>query len=183
MLRFLKIDLIVACLAVASLWVVALPPLPPPPSSSPSAFAASVQTEFATQHHPLRAIQKFSSNLGLASWYGSVLDGHPTASGEIFDKDQLTACHRTLPFGTMVRVVDVTSGKSVVVKINDRGVLSPDRVIDLSSGAARELGILRAGIAKVRLEVLKNNWRQAKTEPQENATPVPLSEPAQDHPY
>lgn len=182
MLRFLKIDLIAACLAVTSLWVVALPPLPPPPSISPSAFAASVQTEFLKTHHPLRAI----GNLGIASWYGAVLDGHTTASGEIFDKDQMTACHRTLPFGTMVRVVDVNSGKSVVVKINDRGVLSPDRVIDLSSGAARELGILREGIAKVRLEVLKKSWRPAKTEPQEDAAPQPLdplAEPAQDHPY
>jgi len=115
-----------------------------------------------------------------------VLDGHPTASGEIFDKDEMTACHRTLPFGTLVRVVDVNSGKSVVVKINDRGVLSPDRVIDLSSGAARELGILREGIAKVRLEVLKKSWRPAKTEPQEDAVPQslePLAEPQHDHPY
>jgi rare lipoprotein A len=92
---------------------------------------------------------------GMASWYGSVLQGHHTASGERFDKAELTAAHRTLPFGTMVRVVDVNSGKSVIVRINDRGVLFSDRVIDLSSSAANELGILKAGVAKVRLEILK----------------------------
>jgi rare lipoprotein A len=93
--------------------------------------------------------------VGIASWYGSVLENHHTASGERFHKEELTAAHRTLPFGTMVRVVDVNSGRSVIVRINDRGVLSPERVIDLSSAAADDLGILRAGIAKVRLEVLK----------------------------
>ncbi len=104
------------------------------------------------------------SNLGIASWYGSVLNGHKTASGEIFDKDKRTACHRTLPFGTMVRVVDVNSGKSVVVKINDRGVLNADRIIDLSSAAAQDLGILRAGVAKVRLEILSKVLPSGKTE-------------------
>jgi rare lipoprotein A len=157
LLRFKKMDLIAGCLAVTSLWFVPLPPIPPMPSVSASAFAASVQTEVRSveSHHPLRAL----GNLGIASWYGDVLDGHPTASGEIFDKDQLTACHRTLPFGTMVRVVDRRTGKSVVVRINDRGVLSADRVIDLSSGAARELGILRDGVAPVRLEVLGRQRR------------------------
>ncbi len=67
----------------------------------------------------------------------------------------MTACHRTLPFGTMVRVTDTSSQRSVVVRINDRGVLNADRVIDLSSGAAEKLGILRSGLASVRLEVLK----------------------------
>jgi rare lipoprotein A len=92
---------------------------------------------------------------GVASWYGSVLDGHRTASGERFNMNEMTAAHRTLPFGTMVRVLDLATGRSVVVRITDRGVLAPDRVIDLSSGAAKELGILSAGLAKVRLEVLK----------------------------
>jgi rare lipoprotein A len=93
--------------------------------------------------------------VGLASWYGLVLQGHHTASGERFNKDELTAAHRTLPFGTLVRVVDLSTGRSIVVRINDRGVLFADRVIDLSSAAANELGILREGVAKVRLEVLK----------------------------
>jgi rare lipoprotein A len=170
LLRFKKIDLIAACLAVTSLWFVPLPPRPAQPSISADAFAASVQAEVHQTHRPFRAL----GNLGIASWYGEVLDGHKTASGEIFDKDLMTACHRTLPFGTIVRVVDVHTGKSVVVRINDRGVLFPDRVIDLSSGAARELGILSRGTAPVRLEVL-GRQRHPLPEPEE---PLAASAPA-----
>ena len=92
---------------------------------------------------------------GIASWYGEVLDGHTTASGEIFHKEALTACHPTLPFGTLVRVINLRNRRSVVVRINDRGQLDPGRVIDLSSAAADRLGMLRAGLAPVRLEVLR----------------------------
>ena len=91
---------------------------------------------------------------GIASWYGEVLDGHTTASGEIFHKTALTACHPTLPFGTLVRVINLRNRRSVVVRINDRGVLNPDRVIDLSSAAADRIGMLRAGVAPVRIEVV-----------------------------
>ena len=91
---------------------------------------------------------------GLASWYGEVLEGHTTASGEIFHKDALTACHPTLPFGTLVRVINLRNRRSVVVRITDRGILFPNRVIDLSSAAATKIGMLRRGIAPVRLEVL-----------------------------
>ena len=102
---------------------------------------------------------------GIASWYGAVLNGHKTASGETFDMNQMTACHRTLPFGTMVKVIDVRSHKSVIVRINDRGVLFADRVIDLSRGAAERLGIRSAGVANVRLEVLsKQQVSQAAEE-------------------
>ena len=91
---------------------------------------------------------------GIASWYGEVLDGHATASGEIFHKEAMTACHPTLPFGTLVRVINLRNRKSVVVRITDRGVLFPNRIIDLSSAAAIKIGMLRTGIAPVRLEVL-----------------------------
>ena len=91
---------------------------------------------------------------GIASWYGAVLHGHRSANGGIFDENELTAAHQTLPFGTRVRVVDVTTGRSVIVRITDRGILSPGRVIDLSSAAADSLGILAQGVARVRLEVL-----------------------------
>jgi len=91
---------------------------------------------------------------GIASWYGSVLDGHRTASGERFDMYAMTACHPTLPFGTLVRVVDLNTKKSVVVRINDRGVLSEGRIIDLSYAAAQELNITKAGIAPVALDVI-----------------------------
>ena len=91
---------------------------------------------------------------GLASWYGEMWQGHRTASGEIFDNGQMTACHRSLPFGTLVRVINLRNHRSVVVKINDRGSLTSRRVIDLSSAAAEKIGLLRAGLAPVRLEIV-----------------------------
>ena len=91
---------------------------------------------------------------GIASWYGTFFQGRKTANGETFDQNQMTACHKTLPFGTLVRVVDLKSGKSVIVRINDRGALLRERVIDLSRGAAEKLGIGAKGLANVRLEVV-----------------------------
>lgn len=91
---------------------------------------------------------------GIASWYGAVLNGHRTASGERFDMYAMTACHPTLPFGTLVRVVDNTTDRSVVVRINDRGELSEGRIIDLSYAAAEKLKIVRPGLASVTLEVI-----------------------------
>ena len=105
-----------------------------------------------TIEHPLQALG--NPLRGLATWYGSVLHGHKTASGEAFDENELTAAHKTLPLGTVVRVTDLRSRRSVVVRINDRGTLAPGRIIDLSSAAAEQLGILRAGTAPVKLEVL-----------------------------
>ncbi len=121
---------------------------------------------------------------GIASWYGAVLNGHKTASGETFDMNDMTACHRTLPFGTMVRVVDTHSGKSVIVRINDRGVLFADRVIDLSRGAAERLGIRSVGTASVRLEVLSKKKAASEVaaaklpEPLASASPDPAPQPA-----
>jgi rare lipoprotein A len=90
---------------------------------------------------------------GMASWYGSRFAGHKTASGEPFDPSDLTAAHRTLPFGTKVRVTNA-DGDSVIVRINDRGPFAAGRVIDLSQAAARELGLTRAGSGRVKLAVL-----------------------------
>jgi rare lipoprotein A len=92
---------------------------------------------------------------GIASWYGSVLDGHRTASGERFDMYALTACHPTLPFGTLVRVKNLDNKKEVVVRVNDRGVLDRGRVIDVSYAAAQELKITKCGLAHVALEVVE----------------------------
>jgi rare lipoprotein A len=106
---------------------------------------------------PARAPAAQESRLqqfGVASYYARRHHGRRTANGERFDMDQLTAAHRTLPFGTVVRVTDVASGRSVTVRINDRGPYAAGRVIDLSRAAARQLGILEAGVAKVQLDVL-----------------------------
>jgi rare lipoprotein A len=91
---------------------------------------------------------------GMASWYGSVLQGHLTASGRRFNEYELTAAHRTLPFGSKVKVTDLRNHRSVVVTITDRGVLFPERVIDLSYGAAKELGMVKMGVDPVRLELI-----------------------------
>ena len=92
---------------------------------------------------------------GSASWYGWQFHGRPTASGEDYDMFALTAAHQSLPFHTVVRVSLVDGGSSVEVRINDRGPFVDDRIIDLSLGAARELGMLRSGVAQVRLQVLR----------------------------
>ena len=98
------------------------------------------------------AIDVMAGQIGMASYYKY---GRKTASGEKFNPQGLTAAHRTLPFGTKVRVVNVKSGKSVVVRINDRGPFIRGRIIDLAFGAARAVGLHRAGVAKVRIDVLK----------------------------
>lgn len=90
---------------------------------------------------------------GVASWYGPGFAGRPTASGEIFDPGELTAAHRTLPFGTWLRVIHVDNGREVVVRVNDRGPFIRGRILDLSEEAARRLGMIRDGLARVRLYV------------------------------
>ncbi len=86
---------------------------------------------------------------GVASWYGAQHHGRRTASGEVFDMNALTAAHKSLPFGTRVRVFNPASGQAVVVRINDRGPFTPGRVIDLSRAAADRIGLIRAGVAPV----------------------------------
>jgi rare lipoprotein A len=127
---------LIAGLALAALLAAcqALPPPPPPPqpAANPPAF----------------------SQVGLASWYGPGLNRQPTATGERFDMNALTAAHRTLPLNSLVRVTNLDNGRSVVVRINDRGPFAANRVIDLSAKAARELGMKDNGIARVRLELV-----------------------------
>jgi rare lipoprotein A len=98
------------------------------------------------EHEGHGAMQK-----GIASWYG---ESQRTASGERFDPGAMTAAHRTLPMGTMVRVTNNRNGRSVVVRINDRGPYGHGRIIDLSRAAARQLGMIDAGTAPVTVEVI-----------------------------
>ncbi|NDJ17312.1 septal ring lytic transglycosylase RlpA family protein [Myxacorys almedinensis] len=98
---------------------------------------------------------------GMASWYGPGFDGNRSASGEVFNQNAMTAAHKSLPFGTKVQVTNLDNGKSVVVRINDRGPFSGGRVIDLSAGAARILGLIQSGVAPVKLEVLDTRRRTA----------------------
>jgi peptidoglycan lytic transglycosylase len=93
---------------------------------------------------------------GIASWYGGIFDGRKTASGERFDMYAMTACHPTLPFGTLVRVINLKNHRSVVVRITDRGdLVEQGRIIDLSYGAAQKLAMVHSGLAPVDLQVLK----------------------------
>jgi rare lipoprotein A len=91
---------------------------------------------------------------GFASWYGKVFHGRQTASGETFDMNAMTACHPTLPFGSMVRVVNLRNHRSVIVRITDRGLLYDGRIMDLSFAAAQKLDMIRSGVAPVKLQLL-----------------------------
>ena len=92
--------------------------------------------------------------VGLASWYGQRHQGRATASGEAYDMNLLTAAHRTIPFGTRLRVTNVENGRSVVVRVNDRGPWVNDRVLDVSLAAAKALGMVGDGLARVEIVVL-----------------------------
>lgn len=116
------------------------------------------EIEGRPQPQPLAIVPKQFNPLaefkGIASWYGPGFHGNRSASGEIFNQNALTAAHRNLPFGTLVRVTNLDNGASVVVRINDRGPFTGGRIIDLSAGAARVLGLIHSGVAPVRVEVL-----------------------------
>lgn len=91
---------------------------------------------------------------GIASWYGEDFNGRLTANGEVYDMYKFTAAHKTLPLGTVVKVTNLDNGKTVEVRINDRGPYVQGRIIDLSRTAGRAIGMREAGTAKVKLEVV-----------------------------
>ena len=91
---------------------------------------------------------------GKASYYGSEFNGRKTANGEIYDETAMTAAHRTLPFGTVLRVTNVRNRLSVIVRINDRGPFHPDRILDLSKSAAEELDLIRYGVTEIEAEIV-----------------------------
>lgn len=134
--------------------------LPRPTATVPPSTPA-VQTAAPDSLTPrmTKAAQRKALLRGVASWYGGVFNGRKTASGEQFDMYAMTACHPTLPFGSLVRVVNLKNGRSVVVRITDRGDLEKGRIIDLSLGAARKLAMADAGLAPVRLDVLSRGTR------------------------
>lgn len=124
-------------------------PVPAEPAPEPvdlDSFEPPVEDEPATR----------SLGTGVASYYAAKFQGRRTASGEAFDNGALTAAHRSLPFGTMVRVTNVRTGQSVIVRINDRGPFTKGRLIDLSRAAAEQVGIVRAGHGTVELEVIES---------------------------
>ncbi len=116
-------------------------------------------------YHPVKTAEGYSEE-GIASWYGPGFHGKKTASGERFNQNALTAAHKLLPFGTKLRVTNLSNGREVVVRINDRGPFSSRRIIDLSKKAAEKLGMLRSGTAKVRIAALDDKSRPAILTPQ-----------------
>lgn len=100
------------------------------------------------------AVDARDAQTGTASYVADTLADRPTASGEPYDPDALTAAHRSYPFGTVVRVTNLANDRHVTLRINDRGPFVPGRIIDVSKRAANELGFVRAGLAEVRVEVL-----------------------------
>jgi rare lipoprotein A len=116
------------------------------------------------------AVRPGTVEKGVASWYGEPYHGRQTASGEVYDMHQISAAHRTLPFGTVVRVTRRDTGQAVEVRINDRGPFIAGRIIDLSYGAARRIGLDVDGIAPVKVEVLAHT---ARVEPGPQRQPPP----------
>ena len=106
---------------------------------------------FTTDGRPIEVLQ---SEEGTASYYSNKFHGRKTASGERYRKELLTAAHRSYPFGTYLRITSLGTGSSVIVRVNDRGPSMRKRLLDLSHAAAAQLGMLRAGIVKVRVEVI-----------------------------
>jgi rare lipoprotein A len=128
--------------------------LPQPAASVPPSVPAVLKAASALTPKRTIAAQRAAMLRGIATWYGTVFNGHKTANGETFDMYAMTACHPTLPFGSLVRVVNLKNKRSVVVRITDRGYLSEGRIIDLSYGAAEKLAMTEAGLAPVVLEVI-----------------------------
>jgi rare lipoprotein A len=124
---------------------------PPPPAGAPEAPSPEAPPPQSS------AVRPFFTEAGLASFYGAAQDGNLTANGDRFDQSGFTAAHRSLAFGTVVRVTNIDNGRSVKVSINDRGPHVKTRIIDLSDAAARALGMKKDGVVHVRLEAFHDD--------------------------
>lgn len=124
-----------------------------PSTQAHNAVMAKAYKVRGKTYQPMKSVGYFAQT-GSASWYGPGFHGKKTSNGEIYNMNALTAAHKTLPLGTQVRVTNTSNGKSVVVRVNDRGPFHGDRVIDLSKGAAAQLGFVNNGKANVKIETL-----------------------------
>lgn len=131
-------------------------------------YSCSTSSRFSREKYPdrntensgtktirYRNLSALETVTGNASFYGKDFHGKFTANGEVFNMYDLTAAHRTYSFGTIIRVTNLENDQSVIVRINDRGPFHPDRIIDLTYGAAKEIGMLETGVQEVRLEILE----------------------------
>jgi rare lipoprotein A len=150
-----------AIVAAASAPIIAAPPAAPTaapnnetsssgrvpiPGNRPPADS-STDAEFVATHAPIY------SETGKASWYGPPYNHHKGANGQVYDQEAMTAAHRTLPMNSLLRVTNVQTGQSAIMRVTDRGPFVPDRVLDLSLASARVVGVYRPGTAQVRIDV------------------------------
>jgi rare lipoprotein A len=143
------------------LWIVGLGAAQGPNrSESEDARSVQINAEIGQESARPKAYQ-----IGTASWYGTYFQGRTTASGEPYDMYDLTAAHPTLPLGSWVRVTNLHNGRSIVVRINDRGPIVPGRIIDVSYSTARELRFKEQGLQRVRLDVVQSPQTMALLRP------------------
>jgi rare lipoprotein A len=122
-------------------------PAPNMPASSATVADTQADADFVASHPVIY------SEEGVASWYGPPYDKRRGANGEIFDKDALTAAHRTLPMNSLIKVTNLSTGQAAILRVTDRGPFVPDRMLDLSLASAKAIGVWRPGVARVRVEV------------------------------
>lgn len=138
---------------------------PPPPRATQSSSAQnqaavpneqqSLNGESNLNNPPVPAARPIYSETGIASWYGPPYNNRRGANGKIYDQNAITAAHRTLPMGSLIRVTNLQTGQSAMMRITDRGPFVPDRTLDLSVGAAKAVGVWRPGTARVRIDVFE----------------------------
>lgn len=124
------------------------------PAVAPAPAPAAAPAPKMTAPAAAPAAASGDASEGKVAHYGAKFNGRKTASGEVFNVNAMTMAHKTLPFGTRVKVTNLANKKSVVVRVNDRGPTSPDRIGDLTTGAARKIGMTKAGVVDARLEVV-----------------------------
>jgi rare lipoprotein A len=133
-----------------------LPPASPAPALAPASGAIGIPATVADSPADADFVNSHPaiySEEGIASWYGPPYDKRRGANGEIFDKDALTAAHRTLPMNSLIKVTNLSTGQSAILRVTDRGPFVPDRMLDLSLASAKAIGVWRPGLARVRVEV------------------------------
>lgn len=150
---------IALCLVAVILAAGCAKPPPPPPSPAPPPVPG-LRTQKPYQingiwYYPLPTAQGYLEE-GIASWYGPDFHGKPTSCGEPYDMNAMTCAHKTLPMGTYVKVTHLQTGRTVILRVNDRGPFVAGRIIDLSAAAARELGTFQKGVAMVRVEAVQH---------------------------
>lgn len=130
---------------------VASAPPPPPIAAEPATPSLEQGLEAGAEQVP--AGKPIYSEVGIASWYGPPYNNRRGANGKIYNENAITAAHRTLPLGSLIRVTNLKTRESAMMRVTDRGPFVPGRILDLSLGAAKELGVWRAGTARVRIDV------------------------------